>query len=77
MLTGAHRLGHRLFKKHRGELRTLYAEFLAVHLLTAECQLVDAIISELLSPAELEWMKQPGQTNSSIVGLIADKMKTV
>jgi hypothetical protein len=59
-----------------GHVRTFHAEVLAVHLLTAECQLVDAIIRELLSPDELEWMKQPGQTNNRIVGLIKDKMKS-
>ena len=77
MATTLHRIGRGIYKcKTRGKQRHLYAEYLAVHLLTAECQLVDAIISELLSEAELEWMKQPGQTNDSIAGLIADKMKS-
>jgi hypothetical protein len=62
----------------KGVCRSLYADFLAVHLLTAECQLVDAIISELLSPEELRWMKgELGMDNNFIAPIIADKMKSV
>jgi hypothetical protein len=77
--TVLHRIGRGIYKSlrsTRGKRRNLYAEFLAVHLLTAECQLVDAIIRELLSEDVLEWMKQPGQTNNTIGGLIAEKMKS-
>jgi hypothetical protein len=60
-----------------GKKRTRYAEFLAVHLLTSQCWLADAIVSELYTPGEMIWMKEPARTSAEIAPLLADKMKSV
>jgi hypothetical protein len=80
LLTGLWSLGRKAGKWASGTLgkkRSRYAEFLAVHFLTSQCWLADAIVSELYSPGEMIWMKEPERTSAEVAPLLADKMKSV
>jgi hypothetical protein len=80
LVTGLWSAGRKIAKWKAGSLgkkRHRYAEFLAVHFLTSQCWLADAIVAELYSPTEMIWMKEPGRTNTEVAPLLADKMKSV
>jgi hypothetical protein len=71
-------VGKNLYKRSRGTLgknRTFAAEWLARHLITHDCGLAEAIVSELYSPEEMEWLKT--QDNDVVAPLLAEKMKSV
>ena len=58
----------------RGKLRSYYAHVLSVHLITHYCQLADAIVDELYTPAERDSIQR---MNSDDAGdLLMDKMKS-
>jgi hypothetical protein len=60
--------------KTRGKLRSYYAHVLSVHLITHYCQLADAIVDELYTPAERDAIQR---MNSDDAGdLLMDKMKS-
>jgi hypothetical protein len=58
----------------RGKLRSYYAHVLSVHLISHYCELADAIVDELYTPAEREAIQR---MNSDDAGdLLMDKMKS-
>ncbi|WP_160152251.1 hypothetical protein [Microbulbifer sp. ALW1] len=61
MISGLHSGAHSLQKRltgTRGKQRHYHAELLAVHLITHECQLAEAIVAELFSVDEMEQIKR-------------------
>lgn len=70
--------GNYLYKKYvkgnQGNLRTHAAAWLASHLITCDCLLVQAIVSELYSEGEMEWLK--GQWYQVVVEHIERKLKS-
>lgn len=59
---------------HRGVVRGFYADVLATHLITHDCELADAIVDELYSEAECKVIKR---MDSKPAGeLLADKMRS-
>jgi hypothetical protein len=70
--------GKNLYKRSRGTLgknRGFAAEWLARHLITHDCGLAEAIVSELFSREEMEWLKT--EDNNVVAPLLAEKMKSV
>ncbi len=78
LLVTAYSIGRWAYKSMastKGVKRSFYAHVLARHLVTHECALADAIVAELLSPAEMLSLKHE---NSDVAGAaIKDKMKSV
>ncbi len=67
-----------LYKRKTGRLhknRTFAAEWLAVHLISHNCELAEAIVSELYSPKEMEYLKT--LDSDEVAPLLMDKMKSV
>lgn len=64
----------RYVKGNQGNLRTHAAAWLASHLLTCDCLLVQAIVSELYSEPEMEWLK--GQWYGVAIEHIERKLKS-
>jgi hypothetical protein len=58
----------------RGKLRSYYAHVLSVHLITHCCQLADAIVDELYTPAERDAIQRMNSDDAG--GLLMDKMKS-
>jgi hypothetical protein len=70
--------GNYLYKKYvkgnQGNVRTNAAGWLASHLITCDCLLVQAIVSELYSEGEMEWLK--GQGYGVVIEHIERKLKS-
>jgi hypothetical protein len=78
LLTNLYAAGRYAYKGLRGRLgkkRHLYAEYLAVHLITADCELAKAIVAELYSKEELKGLM--AMDSSKLAPLLADKMKSL
>lgn len=78
MLEKSRAIGKNLYKRARrtqGQQRTFSAEQLTAHMITCNCDLAEAIVSELFSPEEMAWLKL--QDNDVAAPLIAEKMKSV
>ena len=78
MLTTLYTMGRAAYKSlaaTKGKKRNFYAHVLARHLITHQCPLAEAIVTELLSWEEMAILRGK---NSDVVGAaIADKMKSV
>jgi hypothetical protein len=75
---GARALIHKGRKWKKGTLgkeRDNAAGLLSAHFLECDCQMSQAIIAELYSGPEMEWMK--GREYDEVQALIGDKMKSV
>lgn len=75
--TGLHGLGKRLYKQAHGthgKNRSFYAHVIARHMVSHDCKLCEALVGELLSPAEYEDLKAKDSTLAE--GPIARKMKS-
>lgn len=75
LLTNIYRLGRFAFKKDRGKKRGYYAYVLTRHLITHDCMLAGAIVSELFSPKEMLTLRMFDSDSS--MPIIASKMKSV
>jgi hypothetical protein len=69
------RKGNKLRKGIAGADRVKSAGWLAAHFLRCDCALSQAIIAELYSGEEMDWMKS--QEYEEVKGYLADKMKSV
>lgn len=78
LVTAAHRLGKAVYKGvkgTKGKNRSHYANILARHVVTHDCDLVRSIVTELFSAEDYKAIRQMG---SILAGeLIAGKMKSV
>ena len=73
----ARAIGKKAWKFAKGTLgvhRQEAAAWVASHLITCDCLLVQAIVAELYSPSEMEWLK--GQPYGSVIELLENKMKS-
>ena len=75
LLTNIYRAGRAAFKKDRGKKRGYYAHVLTRHLVTHDCALAKAIVTELFSEQEMLTIRQFETDKSS--GVVAKKMKSV
>jgi hypothetical protein len=75
LLTNIYRLGRFAFKKDRGKKRGYYAYVLTRHLITHDCMLAGAIVSQLFSGDEMLTLRMFASDESSPI--IATKMKSV
>lgn len=78
VLTTLYSIGRAAYKSAagtKGKQRNFYAHVLARHLITHQCPLADAIVTELLSWEEMMILK--GKDSDVAGAAIADKMKSV
>lgn len=77
-LTTLYTMGRSAYKSlagTKGKMRNVHAHVLARHLITHQCPLADAIVTELLSWQEMMILK--GKDSDVVGAAIADKMKSV
>jgi hypothetical protein len=75
LMTNIYRLGRFVFKKDRGKKRGYYAYVLTRHLITHDCMLAGAIVSQLFSAREMLVLRMHCSDDSSPI--IGSKMKSV
>lgn len=78
MLTTLYTMGRAAYKSlsgTKGKKRNFYAHVLARHLITHQCPLAEAIVTELLSWEEMAILR--GKDSDVVGAAIADKMKSV
>ena len=66
---------YKYFNGTLGKNRTYYASVLARHFLKCECGVADAIVGELYSEEEMNYMTH--MTHAAVTELLKDKMKSV
>jgi hypothetical protein len=68
------RWAYKKYKGTQGATREHAAAWLAAHLITCDCLLVQAIVAELYSPGEMEWLK--AQSFDRVIDYLAPKLKS-